>query len=128
MSLGKRLYDVARAELRHQTRRFGARRPPGDVDLNEPAGPPTEAEVRAGEQEANEEPSPYPPNVQRYYANLELPVGAPLEEVKAAYKRLMKRYHPDLHQQDPERAAAATKLSQALRTAYEGLLAYLAPR
>lgn len=36
-----------------------------------------------------------------YYANLELPYGATLEEVKVAWKRLMKQYHPDRHAHRP---------------------------
>jgi len=63
--------------------------------------------------------------IRRYYANLELPIGASLAEVKAAYRRLMRRYHPDLHQADGEKAAVATRLAQELRTAYEGLVAHL---
>lgn len=122
VSLGRRLYDVARAELRHQARRLG-QVPPGEglgngaADAQEPSSP-------TPPPEAAPEPA-FPPEIQRYYANLELPLGAPLDEVKGAYKRLMRRYHPDLHQQDPERAQAATRLAQALRSAYDGLVAYL---
>jgi DnaJ-domain-containing protein 1 len=63
--------------------------------------------------------------VRRYYANLELPLGASADEVKAAYRRLMRRYHPDHHQADSERAKVATKLAQELRVAYESLMAHL---
>ena len=66
-----------------------------------------------------------PPEVRRFYANLELPLGASASEVKAAYRRLMRRYHPDKHHRDPERAEAANQLAQQLREAYEGLLTYL---
>lgn len=66
-----------------------------------------------------------PPEIRRFYANLELPDGASLDEVKAAYRRLMRRYHPDKHHGDPERAAAATRLAHELRQAYEGLLRHL---
>lgn len=63
--------------------------------------------------------------IRKYYANLELPIGAPADEVKAAYKRLMRRYHPDKYSSDPERARASHLLAQELRQAYEGLLQYL---
>lgn len=123
MSLGRRLYDVARAELRHRTRRLGQVNDGQGVDLGA-----AEARERPHHQEPEPAPEPsHPPEIQRYYANLELPLGAPLDEVKVAYKRLMRRYHPDLHQQDPERAQAATRLAQALRSAYDGLVAYLSP-
>ncbi|MBK6689700.1 MAG: J domain-containing protein [Deltaproteobacteria bacterium] len=118
MSLGRRLFDVARAELRHQARRLGS-----DAEAQAPAPDPDHS-PSPRQPEPVVEPG-LPPEIQRYYANLELPVGAPLEEVKGAYKRLMRRYHPDLHQQDPERAQAATRLAQALRSAYDGLVAYL---
>ena len=51
--------------------------------------------------------------------------GATSLEVKAAYRRLMRRYHPDLHHGDREKAEVATRLAQELRVAYEKLLAHL---
>jgi hypothetical protein len=69
-----------------------------------------------------------PPDVRRFYANLELPIGADADEVKAAYRRLMRRYHPDKHALDPARAKVATEVTQQLRSAYEGLMAHLGVR
>ncbi|MEL6187723.1 MAG: DnaJ domain-containing protein [Myxococcota bacterium] len=65
------------------------------------------------------------PEIRRFYANLELPLGASAAEVKAAYRRLMRRYHPDKHSGDPDRARAAHLLAHELRRAYEGLLKHL---
>ena len=45
--------------------------------------------------------------------------------MKAAYRRLVGRYHPDHHVADSARADAAHHLTRELRVAYEGLLAYL---
>ncbi|MCS6798261.1 MAG: J domain-containing protein [Myxococcota bacterium] len=59
------------------------------------------------------------------YANLELPQGAPLERVQAAYRELVGRYHPDRHAGDPERHRAATELLRSLTEAYETLVRYL---
>ncbi len=59
--------------------------------------------------------------VRQYYANLELPFGADLDEVKHAYRRLMRQYHPDKHQSDPARRQLATQLSQKLTVAYNEL-------
>ena len=56
-----------------------------------------------------------------YYANLELPYGATLEEVKAAWKRLMKQYHPDRHAQDPAKREVANALCAQLTHAYKEL-------
>jgi DnaJ-domain-containing protein 1 len=59
--------------------------------------------------------------LRQYYANLELPYGADLEDVKQAYRRLMRQYHPDKHQADPARRQLATQLSQKLTNAYNEL-------
>lgn len=59
--------------------------------------------------------------VRQYYVNLELPFGASLDEVKQAYRRLMRQYHPDKHQDDPARRQLATQLSQKLTKAYNEL-------
>lgn len=118
MSVGRRLLKLARTELGDVFRRFRPGRepshrydvPPFDDGLNSRAA--------AGE-------AAVPDHVARWYGNLELAVGASAEEVKAAYRRLVRRYHPDRHAKDPGRAALATKLSQELREAYEGLMTYL---
>ncbi len=53
----------------------------------------------------------------QYYANLELPYGAGMDEVKKAWKRLLMKYHPDKHQ-DKEKVKTATVLTQKLNEAY----------
>jgi DnaJ-domain-containing protein 1 len=60
----------------------------------------------------------------RYYRMLELPYGAPLFNVKASYKRLMKKYHPDKYQSDEQRETA-TELVKKLNEAYSELVKYL---
>lgn len=57
----------------------------------------------------------------KHYAVLEIPFGSDWETVKAAYRRLMRKYHPDLHAGSPEKLRAATEVSQALTTAYNEL-------
>ena len=135
MSLGRRLFDVARAELgdtarrlRDSAERLVQARDDDDDDLDE-----VRAQIRAeeearwarGAREPAPAPSGPPQRVRDWYANLELPVGASAEEVKAAYRRLMRRYHPDRHALDPARAQVAHELAQQLRQAYEGLNDYL---
>lgn len=56
-----------------------------------------------------------------YYANLEIPYGAALVEVRTAWKRLMKVYHPDLHSADPERRNIANEITAQLTEAYRQL-------
>jgi DnaJ-domain-containing protein 1 len=59
-----------------------------------------------------------------YYRMLELPYGAPLYNVKASYKRLMKKYHPDKYQSDEQRQTA-TELVKKLNEAYSELVKHL---
>ncbi len=55
----------------------------------------------------------------RYYANLEIPCGLDLQAVKKAWKRMLKKYHPDLHSRDPQKQQTATRLTQGLTKAYD---------
>lgn len=59
-----------------------------------------------------------------YYRMLELPYGAPLYNVKASYKRLMKKYHPDKFQSEEQRQTA-TELVKKLNEAYSELVKHL---
>jgi len=58
------------------------------------------------------------PIEKEYYQALDLPYGASFEEVKAAYKRLIKQYHPDKFQSDPQKQKNAIELTQKLNIAY----------
>lgn len=120
MSLRDRLFNIARAEIGEAARRFreGTR---GFFDVDE-----LDAEDIPYRDYSTPAPtSPQTALIRRYYANLELPIGASAAEVKAAYRRLMRRYHPDRHATDPARAKVANELAQELRKAYEGLLTHL---
>ncbi|NOY91629.1 MAG: DnaJ domain-containing protein [Deltaproteobacteria bacterium] len=74
------------------------------------------------------EPSPRHKQLRSYYANLELSPGASAEDVKRAYRSLMRRYHPDKHADDPEKYRAATELARSLTEAYQALLTHLEQR
>ena len=63
--------------------------------------------------------------IRDYYANLEVPYGADLDTVRAAYRELMRKYHPDRHSGDPERERLATQLTQELTRAYQAIESYL---
>lgn len=63
--------------------------------------------------------------IRDYYANLEVPYGSDLNTVKESYRRLMRKYHPDKHVNDPESEKLATELSQELTRAYAAIEAYL---
>lgn len=126
MSLGRRLFNLARAELGSAIRALQD----DPQDRTEELRRLEEELARYDEEEQmaqREKRDPFPPEICRYYGNLELPVGASAAEVRAAYRRLMRNYHPDRHHGDPKRQEIANQLSQELRTAYEQLLAHLEP-
>jgi DnaJ-domain-containing protein 1 len=52
------------------------------------------------------------------YANLEVPFGAPFEQVKKSYRRLLAAYHPDRNTGDAERLRLATEITQKLNASY----------
>jgi DnaJ domain len=62
------------------------------------------------------------PQLSRYYERLEIPYGSDWETIKTAYRKLMRKYHPDLHgNKSPEKQKAATEVAQALTQAYNEL-------
>jgi hypothetical protein len=60
-----------------------------------------------------------------YYANLEIPYGSDLHTVRAAWKRMMKKYHPDLHGEDAQKRQVAGELTAELTRAYQELVTVL---
>ena len=54
----------------------------------------------------------------KYYANLEIPVGSDQTIIKIAWKKQLKKYHPDLHCSDPEKKIIAENLTSQLNEAY----------
>jgi DnaJ-domain-containing protein 1 len=54
-----------------------------------------------------------------YLANLELDSFTSIDEVKKAHRRLMKKYHPDLHADDKDKQAYAEKICSQLNVAYD---------
>lgn len=59
--------------------------------------------------------------LRRDYANLEVHFGAPLAEVKRAYKSLLKRYHPDKFATDPEKQRLATEITLRINRSYRNI-------
>ena len=66
--------------------------------------------------------------IAQYYANLELPYGASLDDVRRNYREMMRKYHPDKHAGNPERHKAATELATSLTNAYRILVDHLSKR
>jgi len=59
-----------------------------------------------------------------YYANLEVEYGADMDTVKASYRRLMRKYHPDKYSSDPRMEELSTELTQELTRAYRAIESY----
>jgi len=59
--------------------------------------------------------------VARAYRTLELADGTPFDAVKAQYRKLMRKVHPDMHAGNPQKQKAATELSMQITQAYNVL-------
>ncbi|MBN2091754.1 DnaJ domain-containing protein [candidate division KSB1 bacterium] len=59
--------------------------------------------------------------VASYYAALEIPYGSDINTIKAAWRRLQKKYHPDLYSQNPEKIKIAQEVTQGINEAYNEL-------
>jgi curved DNA-binding protein CbpA len=55
----------------------------------------------------------------KYLARLELTENAQAENIKTAYRRLIKQYHPELFIKDDKKYALAAEISKGLNEAYE---------
>ena len=64
----------------------------------------------------------------RHYARLEIPEGSDLDEVRRAYRRLMRRYHPDRHSLHEAKAKVANEVAMALTESYEAITHHLEGR
>jgi hypothetical protein len=62
---------------------------------------------------------PYSEELARCYRLLDLPFGAPVEQVTRQWKAYLKQVHPDRHANDPAKQADATVLTQQLNDAYK---------
>jgi DnaJ-domain-containing protein 1 len=149
MSLGKRLIDLARSELNSLLDK-AAHADSDDRDLRDSGGDlssMSDAELSAEierRRQAREEVEqathgtrpprrPPPPRrtaagddaIRRAYAALEIQPGSDFEAVRHSYLRLLRKYHPDLHADTPEKQRAATDLTQRLTEAYKTLERHL---
>lgn len=131
MSLFSRIKDATRATLDDlQKRSYGKSKKPlgelSDAELEEELlRRRRERAHRRGAKADRKDVSPQQKQTEQWYANLELEPGASLDDVKRAYRDLMRRYHPDKHLGDPARHKAATKLAASLTEAYQALMKHL---
>ncbi len=149
MSIGRRLIDLARAELNSLLERaaraedddgysqFGSADALSDQELEAEL----ERRKRAREEAEQAAHGPHPGGassssrgsgkvpprrsasddaaVRQAYAALEVPPGSDFEAVRKAYRTLMRKYHPDLHNDRPENQKAANELTQKLTDSYK---------
>ena len=59
-----------------------------------------------------------PDHLAKYYANLEIRGGSDQITIKNAWKKQLKKYHPDLHCSDPEKKMIAENITRQLNEAY----------
>jgi hypothetical protein len=65
--------------------------------------------------------APRPPDesLRQDYSNLEVAFGADIEVVRASYKRLMLKYHPDKHAGDLEKQKIALEIAKKINQSFE---------
>ncbi|MBI4864716.1 MAG: DnaJ domain-containing protein [Candidatus Riflebacteria bacterium] len=63
--------------------------------------------------------------IEQCYRNLECPVGADLKTVRTHFRRLMKKFHPDLHTDNKTNQEAANRISQIITECYQQLEKHL---
>ena len=157
MSIGRRLIDLARAELNslldraaeagadddddRDTRRRGGggvedasqlsdKELAEEIERRRQAREEAEAAARGGRRATPPRSSSAPPPrrtaagddaIRKAYAALEIPAGSDFATVRQAYRKLMRKYHPDLHAGRPDKQRAATDVVQRLTEAYKTL-------
>jgi len=108
----KRLIDIARANLNHFSDKRAEEKRFAD-STHEPAFG-FDASDGGGEKKPGQAEDP----LARHYAHLEIKPGADKEAVKSAWKRMLKKYHPDLHDADPDKRKTAEELTRRLTESY----------
>ena len=118
----RRMGDVE-AELKRMKERAGTSGPPPRQAPKRPSS------SSNGQQKRTPPPRPSAgmseKRLRDLYQQLETPYGAPFEEVKKSFRRLMRKYHPDLHVGNPVKHKTATQLTMSLTQAYNELEQHL---
>ena len=65
---------------------------------------------------------PVPEGYKQDFINLEVPPTASLEEVRRSYKKLLSKYHPDRHADNPQKQQMATRITQKLNVSYQRIV------
>ena len=94
------------------------------AELNEYMNEEHDRPAAAGTTEQRRSSAGIPDRLRRDFRNLEVPVGAPLDQVRTSYKRLMAAFHPDRHAGDPERLRTATEVAKKLNHSFQRIRSY----
>ena len=134
MSITKRLIDLAKSNLNALLDRVGDSEHDSLDDMSdqeleaelkrrreERESRAAETEQRARDRARQAAGGTRENKIAQYYAQLEVPYGSDFDTVKQSYRRLMRKYHPDLHGGTTEKQRAATDLTQRLTQAYKTL-------
>lgn len=62
---------------------------------------------------------PFSSELAECYAALDLPYGAPMDQVTKRWREYLKKCHPDRHMSDPDRIPDANKLTRILTQAHD---------
>jgi DnaJ-domain-containing protein 1 len=69
-----------------------------------------------------------PEALRKDFRNLEVPFGAPLNDVRRSYKKLMAAFHPDRHSADPDRFRTATEVTKKLNQSFQRIRSHYEAR
>ena len=107
MGLFKRLKDIVRSNINYKEEVFEGN---PDIDINSYEDIYFEDSKDIPDEQNSQE--------RKYYKILEVEYGADFNAIKKSYKRLLKKYHPDLFINQPEKLEAAQKVSAKINEAY----------
>ena len=110
MAIWKRLKKIVRSNV------FRGMGP--EIEPPDPAG--SEAQAGGATLESDTDPE-----LAKYYANLEIPYGSDVETARKAWKQLLKKYHPDIHNSDPEKRRIANEVTAELTKAIQEIEKFL---
>ena len=65
------------------------------------------------------------PVIARCYADLGVPYGADFQQVRRAWRRLMRQHHPDLKGEDAERQRLGTEQAKRFNNAFAEIVRWL---
>ena len=78
----------------------------------------TSSRQQTGQKKQSPPPADVPTKEKSYYEALEITPPATFEQIKAAYKKLVRKYHPDLFQNNPQKREYAEIVTQKINEAY----------